>query len=208
MASRHASPPASPPIASVDIMSAAAMSVPQPLTHLATTADGLSAAEASRRLSVAGPNAVRSHRAQFMPVLLRQFRSPLLVLLAITAVASYFVGERSDALIIGLILAASVGLGCVNEYRAEKTAEALHSRMQHRCIVRRAGTTCGRWRQPTNEISPSVACWCFSIRRRPAPLPRCDGCMTSASRSRPSSATILKSAPGCAPISACRPARR
>ena len=182
MASRHASPPASPPIASVDIMSAAAMSVPQPLTHLATTADGLSAAEASRRLSVAGPNAVRSHRA--------------------------FVGERSDALIIGLILAASVGLGCVNEYRAEKTAEALHSRMQHRCIVRRAGTTCGRWRQPTNEISPSVACWCFSIRRRPAPLPRCDGCMTSASRSRPSSATILKSAPGCAPISACRPARR
>ena len=132
MPSRHASPPASPPIASVDIVSAAAMSVPQALSHLATTADGLSAAEASRRLSVAGPNAVRSHRAQFVPVLLRQIRSPLLVLLAVTAVASYFVGERSDALIIGLILAVSVGLGCVNEYRAEKTAEALQSRMQHR----------------------------------------------------------------------------
>jgi Mg2+-importing ATPase len=109
MASRRASPPASPPIASVDVVSAAAMSVPQALSHLATTADGLSAAEASRRLSVAGPNAVRTHRAQFVPVLLRQFRSPLLVLLAVTAVASYFVGERSDALIIGLILAASVG---------------------------------------------------------------------------------------------------
>ena len=32
-----------------------------------------------------------------------------------------------------------MGLGCINEYRAEKTAEALHSRMEHQCVVRRAG---------------------------------------------------------------------
>ena len=139
MALRHASPPASPPVPAVDITAAAAMSGPRALAALMTTAGGLSADEAARRLAGTGPNAVRSHRAQLLPVLLRQFRSPLLVLLTITAVASYFVGERTDALIIGLILAASVGLGCVNEYRAEKTAEALHSRMEHQCIVRRAG---------------------------------------------------------------------
>jgi hypothetical protein len=57
-------------------------------------------------------------------VLGRQLRSPLLILLAVTACASFFVGERSDAVIIGVILLASVGLGCVNEYRAEKAAEA------------------------------------------------------------------------------------
>jgi Mg2+-importing ATPase len=123
----------------MDIVAAAAMSGPQVLDRLKTTAGGLTADEAARRLAAAGPNAVRSHRAQLLPVLLRQFRSPLLVLLSVTAVASYFVGERADALIIGLILAASVGLGCLNEYRAEKTAEALHSRMEHQCVVRRAG---------------------------------------------------------------------
>jgi P-type Mg2+ transporter len=32
-----------------------------------------------------------------------------------------------------------VGLGFVNEYKAEKTAEALHSSVRHRCLVLRAG---------------------------------------------------------------------
>jgi len=86
-----------------------------------------------------GPNAVRSHRARGLAVLARQLRSPLLVLLAVTAVASFFVGERSGALIIGVILLASVALGFVNEYRAEKTAEALHSEVRHRCVVLRGG---------------------------------------------------------------------
>jgi P-type Mg2+ transporter len=39
--------------------------------------------------------------------------------------------------IIGVILAASVTLGFVNEYKAAKTAEALHSSIHHRCVVRR-----------------------------------------------------------------------
>jgi magnesium-transporting ATPase (P-type) len=57
-------------------------------------------------------------------------RSPLLGLLLAAAIASYVVGQRSDTVIIGVILALSVGLGFVNEYRAEKAAEALHSQIQ------------------------------------------------------------------------------
>ena len=95
--------------------------------------------EAQRRLRTAGPNAVRSHRARPLPVLARQLRSPLLVLLAVTALASSFVGQASDAVIIGVILLASVGLGFVNEYKAEKAAEALHSSVRHRCVVLRDG---------------------------------------------------------------------
>jgi Mg2+-importing ATPase len=34
-------------------------------------------------------------------------------LLTVTACASFFIGERSDAVIIGVILLASVGLGFV-----------------------------------------------------------------------------------------------
>ena len=123
----------------LDITAAAALDGAAVLDRMGSTADGLSVDEAERRLAALGANAVRSHRARFLPVLGRQLRSPLLALLLVTATASYFVGERSDAVIIALILSASVGLGLVNEYRAEKAAEALHSQIRHRGVVRRGG---------------------------------------------------------------------
>jgi P-type Mg2+ transporter len=118
---------------------AAALPARSVLDRLGTGVGGLPEDEAKRRLRTAGPNAVRSHRARAWPVLARQLRSPLLVLLAVTAVASAFVGQGSDALIIGVILLASVGLGFGNEYKAEKAAKALHSGIRHRCVVLRDG---------------------------------------------------------------------
>ena len=118
---------------------AAALPVTDVLDRLGSGPGGLPEDEAQRRLQTAGPNAVRSHRARALPVLARQLRSPLLVLLAVTALASAFVGQASDAVIIGTILLASVGLGFVNEYKAEKAAEALHSSIRHRCVVLRDG---------------------------------------------------------------------
>jgi hypothetical protein len=83
----------------MDVSVAAAATTAQVLRAVGTTADGLAAAEAARRLTAAGPNAVRTHQARLLPVLGRQLRSPLLLLLAVTAAASYFVGgaqRRSD----------------------------------------------------------------------------------------------------------------
>ncbi len=75
---------------------------------------------------------------------MRQLRSPLLVLLLAAALLSTFLGERADAIIIGLITAASVGLGFVNEYRAEQASDALHSQLRHRAVVRRDGAWSSR----------------------------------------------------------------
>ena len=102
-------------------------------------ADGLSGADVERLRSRWGTNAVSTHKARLGPVLWHQLRSPLLVLLLTAALASYFVGERSDAVIIGVIVALSVGLGFVNEYRAEKAAEALHDQIHHQSVVVRDG---------------------------------------------------------------------
>jgi len=88
---------------------------------------------------VYGPNAVASHHARVLPVLWHQLRSPLLGLLLFAATASYFVGERTDAIIIGVIVGLSVGLGFGNEYRAEKTAASLHSQISHQAVVLRDG---------------------------------------------------------------------
>jgi Mg2+-importing ATPase len=100
---------------------------------------GLSDAELRLRRAQWGPNAVSSHKARFWPVLWHQLRSPLLALLLTAALASYFVGEKSDAIIIGAIVALSVGLGFVNEYRAERAAEALHDQIHHETVVTRDG---------------------------------------------------------------------
>ncbi len=123
----------------VSVTKAAALAASEVLARLEGGTRGLAETEAARRLRVVGPNAVRSYRARALPVLLSQLRSPLLLLLAVTAIASSFLGQASDAVIIGVILLASVGLGFVNEYKAAKTAEALHSGIHHSCVVVREG---------------------------------------------------------------------
>ncbi len=95
----------------------------------------------ARRLDREGPNAVSSHKARFFAVLWHQLRSPLLALLLSAALASYFVGERADAVIIAVIVALSVGLGFGNEYRAERAAQALHDQIHHETVVVRDGAS-------------------------------------------------------------------
>jgi P-type Mg2+ transporter len=60
-------------------------------------------------------------------------------LLGGTAVVSYLLGDSVQAIILGVILAASAGLGFVNEYRAERAAPALHAGVRHNAVVRPDG---------------------------------------------------------------------
>lgn len=109
------------------------------MAKLGTHSGGLTSQQAQLRLKALGPNVVRSHQARPSLVLLRQLRSPLLVLLTLTAAISFFLGERADAVIIAVILTASIGLGFFNEYRAERTGQALHEQIRHRALVLRDG---------------------------------------------------------------------
>ena len=128
-----------PRVDQIPVIEAGSLGVEEVLRRLEVSPAGLSSDEVARRAAAFGPNAVASHQARPLPVLLHQLRSPLLGLLVAAATVSYFVGQRADAVIIGLIVTASVGLGFANEYRAEKAAEALHSQFQHRTVVVRDG---------------------------------------------------------------------
>jgi Mg2+-importing ATPase len=125
----------------MDIGAAARLTTGDVLDRLGVGPGGLTAQQVTDRAARFGRNVVASRRARVLPVLARQVRSPLLALLVAAAVASYFVGEHADAIIIAVIVLLSVGLGFGNEFRAEQAAEALHSRIQQRAVVVRDGET-------------------------------------------------------------------
>lgn len=131
---------AAPATPAAGLRAAACTSEAEVLAGLDASARGLTSAEARARLDRVGPNALRTHRARPWRLLARQLSSPILILLFVTAVVSTFLGETANAAIIGVILLASVGLGFANEYRAERTADALHDRIRHTVVALRDGT--------------------------------------------------------------------
>jgi Mg2+-importing ATPase len=109
------------------------------LECLDTTEDGLSSDEAARRLLSFGPNVLAEHRVTAFGVLLRQVRNPLLILLLAAASVSAITGDSTDAAIIAAIVTLSVGLGFVNEYRAEVAVATLHANIRHETLAWRDG---------------------------------------------------------------------
>jgi len=123
----------------LSVVEAAALPPDLVLSRLQAAPDGLTDDEVRRRRARFGPNLIAVRRVRPWEVLARQLRSALLLLLIVTAALSFLVGDRNDAVIIGAILVASIGLGFVNEYRAELAAQALHTQIKHEVVVRRGG---------------------------------------------------------------------
>lgn len=101
---------------------------------------GLSDPEARQRLAELGPNQLAAaERAPWWRMLLAQFQDfMVLVLLAATAI-SYALGEIADAITIVVIVAINAILGFVQEYRAERSLEALRQLTAPTARVRREG---------------------------------------------------------------------
>ena len=86
--------------------------------RLGSTREGLTAAEAAGRLREYGPNQVREHRRLTRTrVLVNQIRNPLLLVLVFAAVASAMTGEWVDAVIVVVIVLATVSIGYAREYQ-------------------------------------------------------------------------------------------
>ena len=128
------------PVAGLSAETVAAATAPQVLTWLKSSTNGLSGREAADRLARYGPNVIHSHRVSAVAIMARQFRNAVLILLVLTAIASFALDDRPDAIIIAVILTVSAALGFVNEYRAENATVALHAQVRHTTLVRRDGT--------------------------------------------------------------------
>ncbi|MBI2077229.1 MAG: HAD-IC family P-type ATPase [Euryarchaeota archaeon] len=101
---------------------------------------GLDAAEAARRLARDGPNELPEERPPSMVRLfLRQFQNVLLWVLFGAIFLSLFLGHKIEAAAIGLISAFSVGLGFLQEYRAQGAIRSLRALSAPRATVVRGG---------------------------------------------------------------------
>ena len=125
----------------LDLVTAALVPIDDVFDRLGSGADGLTDAEAARRMDAIGPNAIRQRQVTALGVLLAQLRNPLLVLLLGAAAVSGLTGDPTDAVIIAVIVVLSVGLGFVNEYRSARAVAALHADIHYEALVRRDGRT-------------------------------------------------------------------
>jgi P-type Mg2+ transporter len=123
----------------LDLEGAASIPAADVLSRLGTDEGGLSPDEAARRLATVGPNALRVHTTSGWRVLLNQLRNPLLPLLVGASIVSGVTGQVTDAGIIVVMVAVSVGLGFVNEFRSEKAVEELHGQIHHTITAVRVG---------------------------------------------------------------------
>jgi Ca2+-transporting ATPase len=96
------------------------------LAELKSSADGLSDAEAARRLGEHGPNQLATVKpASALAIFLSQFKSIITVLLGVAAGVSLLVDDRLEAAAIVAVLAINALIGFVTELRARRAMEAL-----------------------------------------------------------------------------------
>jgi Mg2+-importing ATPase len=96
------------------------------LAKLGTSPDGLTAVEAAMRLTRLGPNTIQAaRRTDALSLLIRQFASPIVLILVFATILSGLLGDLTDTLIILAIIGLSGALGFWQERGASRAVSAL-----------------------------------------------------------------------------------
>lgn len=111
------------------------------LQALDSSAQGLAASEAARRLAAHGKNEIEGRRRRNVARLfLDRFRSPLLLILVFAAIVALVVQDWIDAsIVLGIVVVSSV-LSAFQEHRASDAIEKLRARVSAKATVLRDGT--------------------------------------------------------------------
>lgn len=113
---------------------------------------GLNDTEAKRRLKLVGYNQLRKQKT-ISPwvIFFSQFKDFMVIVLLVATVISGFLGEFADAITIIAIVILNAILGFFQEYRAEKSMEALKKLIAPDALVIRRGA---KTKIPANELVP------------------------------------------------------
>ncbi|HLY56130.1 MAG TPA: magnesium-translocating P-type ATPase, partial [Stellaceae bacterium] len=138
----------------------AAFTPEQAVQELGSAPGGLDDATAMARLAQYGPNAVAQEERQSIPVQLAlRLATPLNVMLLSLAVVSYVLGDPRAAIMIGTMVALSVGLSFVQEYRSNRVAAKLRAMVRTTATVLRRHGPAGQPEpdHPGNGIGEEIA---------------------------------------------------
>jgi len=128
------------------------LSATDAIKAIRTSPQGLSEEEAAHRLRTQGPNALRAKRARGeLGLFLSQFKSPIILILMCAAGLSFFLSDRTDAVIILVIVVISGLLGFWQERGAVHAVEKLLSIVQITARVLRGGRPTDI---PASEVVP------------------------------------------------------
>ncbi|WP_311172466.1 cation-translocating P-type ATPase [Halobellus ordinarius] len=102
--------------------------------------EGLSDEEVTRRLEQFGPNELReAEKRHWTAVLADQFKSFIILLLAVAGLAAFVMGDVVEAVAIFAVLAINGAIGFVTEMRAISSIESLQEITEIETRVRRTG---------------------------------------------------------------------
>ncbi len=109
-------------------------------SRFASGLQGLTSVQAATQLRVVGPNSVEdAPQLSVLRLFVRQFESPLVLILLVAAILSLGLKQWVDAGIILAIVVGSSVLGFFQEYRASTAVNALRQRLALSCRVVRDG---------------------------------------------------------------------
>ena len=111
----------------------------QLLDLLKSSPGGLSDEEATLRKKKYGPNELPKQKIYAIKIFLRQLKNPLIIIFVFATSVSFFLGEKTNAIIIFLMMFVSILLSFFNEYRSEKIAEGLAKKISRKARVIRQG---------------------------------------------------------------------
>ncbi|MEP7161312.1 MAG: plasma-membrane proton-efflux P-type ATPase [Dermatophilaceae bacterium] len=113
--------------------------------ELATSLDGLTQAEAAKRLTQYGPNEIAEHKSNALLKFLSYFWGPIPWMIEVAVVLSGVVGHWPDFFIILVLLLANAVVGYTEERQAGNAIDALKAKLAINARVKRDGA----WVTPT-----------------------------------------------------------
>lgn len=126
-------------------------SVDELFTELGSSPQGLTSAEAQKRLAQYGPNALEGKKQSTLLKLLGYFWGPIPWMIEVAAGLSAILGHWGDLYIIVFLLVFNATVGFWQEFKAANALESLKSALALKALVLRDG----EWKQiPANELVP------------------------------------------------------
>lgn len=113
--------------------------VDETLAELETSQGGLSVTDASERLRIYGPNAIKINGDPLWKKLVEPFANVFMLVLFVAAIISIFHGDTLDAVIIGVIIAVSAIIYYVQRFSTERILRSLQKHSAQRIDTLRDG---------------------------------------------------------------------